>query len=138
MRAVKSKNTKPELLVRKMVWGLGYRGYRIHNPLLAGKPDIAFTARKKVIFVHGCFWHGHTCRKGLNRPVENARYWNEKIEKNILRDQKVIENLTSSGWSVLVLWECELRDRAIIQSRIQQFLGSISIRLIKNNNTVEL
>jgi DNA mismatch endonuclease (patch repair protein) len=127
MRAVKSKNTKPEILVRKMIWGLGYRGYNIHNASLAGKPDIAFTARKKAIFVNGCFWHGHSCRKGLNRPAVNANYWNEKIEKTMFRDKKNMENLIYAGWSVLILWECELRDSVTMQSKIQQFLGPISI-----------
>jgi len=120
MRSIKSKNTRPELLVRKALTKLGYR-YRLHKKGLPGKPDIVFIGRRKVIFVHGCFWHGHTnCRIARTPDID---YWREKITMNQKRDLKVINDLFSLGWEALILWECELGDMNTIQSKLEKFLG---------------
>lgn len=111
MRAIKSKNTKPEIIVRKLVFSMGYR-YRLHRKELPGTPDLVFPRQKKVIFVHGCFWHGHNCTKG-KLPKSNVDYWATKIHQNKLRDIDAAKRLTSSGWGVLVIWQCELKNNNI-------------------------
>lgn len=123
MSLVKGKNTKPELLVRKICFGLGFR-YRLHGSNLPGKPDLVFTKHKKVIFVHGCFWHGHTCRSGQNRPSQNSLYWKQKLDKNILRDKKNQKSLKSSSWRYLIVWQCEMKikDRERLIKKISSFL----------------
>lgn len=110
MRSVRSTDTQPELAVRRMVHALGYR-YRLYRKDLPGCPDVAFIGRRKVIFVHGCFWHGHICRRGARHPKTNAEYWKEKIARNVRRDVSNESLLTSSGWEVLTIWECELAYR---------------------------
>lgn len=121
MRAVKGKNTAPELLVRKLVFGLGYR-FRLHGSHLPGKPDIYFLKKKKVIFIHGCFWHGHMCKRGNRTPSNNKSYWTNKIEKNKVRDSKNLTLLLESGWSVLIIWECELKEIEPLLYKIDAFL----------------
>lgn len=123
MRRIRSKNTGPELAVRKLLRELGYSGYRIHRKDLPGKPDIAFIGRRKVIFVHGCFWHGHRCKEGERRPKSNAKYWSAKIGGNRLRDIAHAEKLEALGWSVLVLWECDLLDRTTLSAKIAAFMS---------------
>lgn len=108
MRAVRSTDTSPEILVRKWLYRNGY-GYRLHYKDLPGKPDIVFLGRKKLIFVHGCFWHGHNCPRGDRQPKTNAAYWKEKIKKNMARDCAHIRELNIRGWEVLTVWECETR-----------------------------
>lgn len=124
MRGVKPKNTKPELLVRRALHGLGYR-FRLHGVGLFGKPDIVFKARRKVIFVHGCFWHQHSSPdcKDFRRPTSNVAYWNEKLDRNVERDRRVEHDLIASGWEVLSVWECETRDPDLLRTRLTQFLG---------------
>lgn len=122
MRAVKSKDTKPELEVRSLLHRLGYR-YRIHRRDLPGTPDIVFAGRRKVMFVHGCFWHGHDCARGARVPVNNRNYWEAKIARNAARDAKHIATLESLGWQTLTLWECEIRD-ADLESRVATFLDT--------------
>ena len=124
MRAVRSKDTKPELEVRRLLFSLGYR-YRLHCKDLAGSPDLVFPGRRKVIFVHGCFWHGHDCPRGARKPATNAAYWEKKVGRNRVRDRSVLEALTASGWSVEVVWECELRlaNRSTLLIRLEKFLG---------------
>lgn len=107
MRAVRAKNTTPELTVRKILRELGFPGYRLHRRDLPGKPDISFLGRKKIIFVHGCFWHGHNCARGSRIPLTNQSYWLTKIEKNRSRDRKSIGELRSLGFDVMVIWECQ-------------------------------
>ena len=107
MRAVKSKDTKPELRLRKALHALGFR-YRLNVKDLPGKPDLVFPKHGAVIFVHGCFWHGHSCKRGRRKPKANADYWQEKIAKNRARDFKNNKALTSMGWRVLIVWECEM------------------------------
>lgn len=122
MRAVKSRDTKPELLVRRAAHALGYR-FRLHRKDLPGSPDLVFPSRKKVIFVHGCFWHGHDCARGARMPKTNAEYWQAKIARNVARDARVRAELESQNWRALVLWECELKDDHQARLRISAFLG---------------
>lgn len=105
MSRIKSKNTKPELILRKYLYGLGKR-YRLHYPL-PGKPDITFPSKKIAVFVNGCFWHGHGCKVD-HLPKSNTKFWTEKIIKNKERDFKVKNKLKKLGWKVIVVWECEL------------------------------
>ncbi|MGO8614701.1 very short patch repair endonuclease [Rhizobium leguminosarum] len=108
MQSVGSKNTGPELTIRRALFERGYR-YRLHRKDLPGSPDIVFPARKKAIFVHGCFWHGHSCPKG-RAPKSRADYWGPKIEANRLRDARNVRELAGLGWQALVVWQCELGD----------------------------
>ncbi|MBL4537825.1 MAG: DNA mismatch endonuclease Vsr [Oceanicaulis sp.] len=121
MRAVKGKDTKPEMIVRRMAHALGYR-YRLHRKDLPGKPDLVFAGRQKVIFVHGCFWHGHDCARGSRQPKTNAEYWRAKIARNISRDAANLQALDAQGWQALVLWECDLKDRDALAVRLRDFL----------------
>ncbi len=123
MRAVKSKNTKPELIVRRLIHAMGYR-YRLHRKDLPGTPDLVFPARRKVIFVHGCFWHGHDCRRGARAPKTNADYWREKIVRNQNRDAAARQALLDAGWAAHVIWECELKDPHASARSIKTFLES--------------
>jgi DNA mismatch endonuclease (patch repair protein) len=120
MSRIRGKNTRPELLVRRLVHGLGFR-YRLHRSDLAGTPDLAFIGRRKVIFVHGCFWHGHKCVG--REPKSNRDYWVAKITRNKTRDTDNEDLLRGLGWSVLTLWECELKDRAGLADRLKAFLA---------------
>lgn len=120
MQAVKSKDTKPELTVRRLLYGMGYR-YRLHRKGLPGRPDIVFVGRKKAIFVHGCFWHGHDCPKG-RLPKSRLDYWKPKLEQNINRDRTMVEHLETLGWHSLVIWQCELGDLDLLATRLRAFL----------------
>lgn len=121
MQAVKSKNTAPEMAVRRLVHGMGYR-FRLHRRDLPGKPDLVFPRLRKVLFVHGCFWHGHDCARGARAPKANADYWRAKITRNRLRDSANIEGLGGAGWEAAVIWECELKDLARVTRRLAGFL----------------
>src|SRR6185295_20317057 len=105
----RSKNTTPEIRVRKILRSLGYR-YRLHAAAVPGKPDVIFPRNHIAVFVHGCFWHGHTCDRGSRVPRNNRDYWIAKIARNKTRDRRVARQLRLQGWSVLSIWECELRD----------------------------
>lgn len=107
MRRIKGKHTKPELLVRSTIHKMGYR-YRLHCSDLPGKPDLVFPRRKKVIFVNGCFWHGHNCARGMQRPKTNIEFWMKKIEDNRKRDTLNLALLGAAGWIPLIVWECAL------------------------------
>ncbi|HUQ95984.1 MAG TPA: very short patch repair endonuclease [Bryobacteraceae bacterium] len=122
MSRVRGKHTRPEILVRRVVHRMGYR-YRLYGSDLPGKPDLVFPGRSKVIFVHGCFWHGHTCRRGRNRPAANISYWIPKLDRNMRRDRANKGRLRRLGWDVLVLWECELTNEERVQERLLSFLG---------------
>jgi DNA mismatch endonuclease (patch repair protein) len=122
MRSVRSRDTTPELIVRRATTALGYR-YRLHKAALPGKPDLVFASRRKVIFVHGCFWHGHDCKRGAREPKSNADYWRAKIQRNRERDANTIATLKAAGWQVLVVWECEAKDEALLKHGISGFLG---------------
>lgn len=121
MRAVKGRNTKPELIVRSALHRSGFR-FRLHRKDLPGNPDLVFPGRRKVIFVHGCFWHGHDCKRGARAPKHNAGYWRAKIERNRARDQRNQEALKAAGWKVGIVWECELGGSQWI-NRLKRFLG---------------
>ena len=121
MRAVKGRDTAPEMLVRRLAHSLGYR-YRLHRADLPGKPDLVFPARRKIIFVHGCFWHGHDCQRGSRAPKENAAYWRKKISTNKQRDHANIEKLTALAWRCLVIWECELKQPVLVGRALSRFL----------------
>lgn len=108
-------------MVRRLLTRMGYR-YRLHRADLPGKPDIAFVGRRKAIFVHGCFWHGHDCPRGARMPRANADYWRAKIARNRARDAETGEALARMGWLRLVVWECELRDPAALRRRLDGFL----------------
>ncbi len=123
MRAVKSRDTAPELAVRAVVRDLGYaRRYRLNGARLPGKPDLVFGAMRKAVFVHGCFWHGHDCKRGARQPKANADYWRAKIGRNITRDAASLKALKTDGWSALVIWECETRDDAAVSRKLARFL----------------
>lgn len=123
MRRIKSKDMKPELLVRKLVHSMGYR-YRLHRKDLPGKPDLVFGPRRKVIFVHGCFWHCHDDPECLDgrKPRSNTDYWNPKLARNKERDSQRIEALQKLGWDVLVIWECQCKSPCLSE-RLRSFLG---------------
>ena len=121
MRRIRSKNTIPEMIVRRIVYTLGYR-YRLHVKDLPGKPDLVFRSRKKAIFVHGCFWHQHrACREG-RVPGSRRSYWAVKLARNVERDREHLAALRRGGWKTLVLWECELGDKQGLVERIDGFL----------------
>ena len=125
MRAIRNKNTKPELIIRKSLFALGYR-YRIHPKHLPGKPDLSFPSKKKAIFVHGCFWHQHAAKTCPIRvvPSSNTQYWGPKLLRNAARDREHTAALRKLGWNVLVIWECELRrDEQKTLSKIERFLA---------------
>lgn len=109
--------------MRKRCRELGFAGYRIHRKELPGKPDIAWIGRRLAIFVHGCFWHGHDCAEGLRKPKSNRNYWLPKIERNQQRDVSNIAALSAMGWRVLVIWECEVNDRALLSGKLQRFIS---------------
>ncbi len=123
MRAIRSKDMKPELAVRRLVHGMGYR-YRLHRHGLPGRPDMVFASRRKVIFVHGCYWHQHSdpgC-KIARRPKSNLDYWLPKLDGNVVRDADNQVRLRELGWDSLVIWECEVRAGDGIEERIRNFL----------------
>ena len=109
MSRIRDRNTKPEIKLRKILWNRGYR-YRVHYKRLPGKPDIVFPGRKKVIFVHGCFWHRHSC-KDFKWPSTNKEFWRKKITDNVSRDSRNSEALLKKGWQYLVVWECEINNK---------------------------
>ncbi|MGO9095598.1 MAG: very short patch repair endonuclease [Bryobacteraceae bacterium] len=120
MQAVKSRDTAPEMVVRRLLHARGFR-YRLHRRDLPGCPDLVFSRRRKVVFVHGCFWHGHSCARGARMPKANADYWTAKIDRNRLRDAKTTARLLSEGWDVLIVWECEIAN-AGLSRRLIEFL----------------
>ena len=124
MQAVKSKNTGPELVVRRLLHSMGYR-FRLHRKDLLGSPDVVLPSRLTAIFVHGCFWHWHGCTKGLP-PKSNLEYWLPKLQQNVIRDETKVEQLRSLGWRVLVVWQCELKEIDNLATRLESFLENRS------------
>lgn len=120
MRAVGSRDTGPELTVRRLTHAMGYR-YRLHRRDLPGTPDLVFPARRKVIFVHGCFWHMHSCPRG-RVPKTRQDYWLPKLERNRERDAENAARLLEMGWKALVVWECEIADLDSVRARVAAFL----------------
>ncbi|MBI1404797.1 MAG: DNA mismatch endonuclease Vsr [Caulobacter sp.] len=122
MRRVKSRDTAPELKVRKALTTLGAR-YRLHRRDLPGKPDIVLPGRRLAIFVHGCFWHGHDCPRGSRVPKANRDYWLAKVARNRARDEASRAALETAGWRVETLWECQIRDQAALSGRLSALLA---------------
>lgn len=123
MRAVKASDTAPERAVRAAARAAGFaRRYRLGGRGLPGKPDLVFSALGKVVFVHGCFWHGHDCKRGARKPKDNAAYWSAKIGRNRTRDTAMLKQLRADGWTPLVVWECEARDAEKLAMRLKRFL----------------
>jgi DNA mismatch endonuclease, patch repair protein len=121
MSRIRSKNTSPELAVRRLVFGMGYR-YRLHGKQLPGKPDLVFAGRKKVIFVNGCFWHGHKGCRYARIPKTRIDFWKTKMRKNRARDRKNIALLEVNGWHVLTIWQCELKNIETLKSKLYEFI----------------
>jgi len=121
MRAVKGENTSTEMRVRKLVHSMGFR-YTLHVPSLPGKPDIVLPAHRKIIFVHGCFWHKHNCRRGRRLPATRQPYWIQKRQRNAARDREHIKALRRDGWKVLAIWECWAGDLDSLRCRLREFL----------------
>lgn len=124
MSAIRGRDTKPEIVVRSLVHGMGFR-YRLHRRDLPGKPDLVFPGLRKVIFVHGCFWHMHDCRYGRVTPATNAAFWSEKRGGNVERDRRHAAELKSAGWRSLVVWECETRESERLARRLRAFLKRV-------------
>lgn len=120
MSRVRNVDTKPEMIVRRCVHGMGYR-YRLHDKTLPGHPDLVFKGRKKIIFVNGCFWHQHNCNH-YRMPKSRRNFWEPKLKRNLERDRMVLDLLRDDGWGILVIWECEIRDTDVLRQRIRVFL----------------
>jgi DNA mismatch endonuclease, patch repair protein len=121
MARISGSNTKPEIIVRKIIFALGFR-YRLNVRKLPGAPDIVLSKYNKVVFVHGCFWHGHKGCKRSKRPTTNVAFWNNKIDQNIERDTNSLRELRRLGWKTLVIWECQTRKPKSVGQRIIKFL----------------
>jgi DNA mismatch endonuclease, patch repair protein len=122
MRAVKSHGTTPERALRKIARAIA-PGYRLNRAGLPGKPDIVYGKRRLAIFVHGCFWHGHDCKRGAREPRANNSYWRKKIAGNCARDERTLAALAAQGWRSLVIYECALKDRAWVERMLGAVLG---------------
>ncbi|TBN17033.1 DNA mismatch endonuclease Vsr [Agrobacterium cavarae] len=121
MSRIRGKDTKPELVVRRLLFADGFR-YRLHAADLPGRPDIVFRSRRKVIFVHGCFWHQHSGCRNANIPKTRTDFWITKLMSNVFRDQSVLHQLSEKGWSALVIWECETKDIDRLRVKLHEFL----------------
>lgn len=121
MARIRSRNTTPELSVRRLAHALGY-SYRLHARGLPGTPDLVFRSRRAVIFVHGCFWHRHSCSLAYS-PKSRREFWNKKFSDNVTRDKKAVRSLRRAGWKVLVVWECQSRRPEVLADRLKKFLG---------------
>jgi DNA mismatch endonuclease (patch repair protein) len=122
MARVHGVDTAPEMTVRRMVHAMGFR-YRLHAADLPGKPDLVFRRLGKIVFVHGCFWHGHSCRAGRNRPSSGQSYWIAKLDRNAARDRANVRKLRRAGWSVITVWECQLKKPERVAARLMRFLA---------------
>lgn len=122
MARIKGANTKPEIVVRKLLHGMGFR-FRLHDKGLPGKPDIVLPRHRRIVLVNGCFWHGHLDCKRAKLPASNVDFWQVKISSNIERDKRNIEALHNLGWRVLVVWACEMRDLTILTKKLKGFMS---------------
>lgn len=122
MRRVAQRHTRPELIVRSVIHRLGYR-FRLHRLDLPGTPDVVLSSRRKVVFVHGCFWHRHPGCRRASTPKTRVEFWMEKFENTLERDRRSQDSLEAAGWSVLTIWSCELSDTAALEQRLRKFLG---------------
>ena len=119
MRSVRSRDTGPELLVRKLLHGLGLR-FQLYEKFLPGRPDVVLPKHRVIVFVHGCFWHGHSCSKG-RLPKSKIRFWTDKIQRNQVRDAESVRRLRAQGWRVLTVWQCETRDADKLRSKLARY-----------------
>lgn len=124
MSKIKGKDTKPEKLVRSMLHRMGYR-FRLHVRDLPGSPDVVLPRHRKIVFVHGCFWHGHLGCQRAKLPETNRPFWEEKIGKNIKRDRAVLRELKRNGWKILVVWQCQMRDKNVLEKRLRRFMEKL-------------
>ncbi len=122
MQAIRGRDTLPELFVRRLVHRMGFR-FRLHRSDLPGRPDLTFPCRRKIVFVHGCFWHGHRNCRRARLPIKNASAWSSKIEANQARDRRVIKSLARLGWKSLVIWECETSNIKTLKNKLKRFLS---------------
>ena len=136
MSHIRSKNTKPEVALRKALFAKGFR-YRINEKRLTGKPDIVLPRYRTVVFVHGCFWHGHQGCRLSNMPKSNTDYWRNKIQRNIQRDNLEIETLNAEGWQVIVVWECEIKTKAGLSTTADRLERQIQQRDYASNQKKE-
>lgn len=136
MSNISAKNTKPEIILRKALFAKGYR-YRINYKKLPGKPDIVLSKHKTVIFVNGCFWHGHSQCKDAHLPKTNIEFWKNKIESNVERDKRNIQQLEELGWNVILIWECEIKKKNM-NSLITRIINSLSSRQPKSDMVIKL
>lgn len=123
MVAIKSRHTRPEIVVRSLIHRLGFR-FRLHSQKLVGKPDIVLPRHRKLILVNGCFWHGHGCKRGSVQPKTNSKYWSEKRHRNMERDRINYRFYEEEGWEILIIWECETKKIEGLVSTISKFLGA--------------
>lgn len=130
MAKVRGRDTAPELALRRLVTRMGVR-YRLHRKELPGKPDLVFISRRKVIFVHGCFWHSHSCKAGRTAPATNATFWRDKRRATVARDERNVMDLRQAGWDSLIVWQCELRHPTNVEDIVRRFLFSSGTRLPK-------
>ena len=131
MAAIHSSSTKPELKLRRALWSLGFR-YRINEKDLPGKPDIVLPKYRTVVFIHGCFWHGHKDCKYYTVPKTNTEFWTAKVTRNLQRDQEVWRQLEAKGWYVIIIWECELK-----KYRFEDTVNSVAAEIVRNGNTYQ-
>lgn len=122
MSRIRSRDTKPEMIVRRLLHAVGYR-FRVDHRALPGRPDLVFSKRRCVIFVHGCFWHQHRGCIDCSKPGSNQSYWRPKLIRNVLRDEKNLSQLNEMGWRTLTIWECETRNSEDVLARCVHFLG---------------
>lgn len=123
MSRISGKDTQPELVVRSTLHKMGHR-FRLHRDDLPGKPDITLPKHKKIIFVHGCFWHGHEGCLRSKRPSSNIKFWNEKLDKNLKRDQNNLRKIEELGWDALVVWACEVKNLKLLKKKLTSFLDN--------------
>lgn len=122
MGRIRGKDTKPEMVVRRIAHRLGFR-FRLHRRDLPGSPDLVFPGRRKVVFVHGCYWHRHPGCRLTYEPKSNVEFWTDKFAANVARDQKALQALHDLGWDTLVIWECDAKDSDLVASRLSAYLG---------------
>lgn len=135
MARIKSKDTRPELAVRRLVFAMGFR-YRLHRRDLPGTPDLVFVSRKKVIFVNGCFWHSHAGCRLATTPKSRLEYWLPKLTRNVERDRQSSDALQALGWSVLVVWECQIKKKDMLKDVLKEFLNDGLAVFVKKKNDV--
>lgn len=129
MRQVRDRNTAPERAIRGLLGRMGYGGYKLNQQEIPGKPDFVWPKKMLAVFVHGCFWHGHNCVRGARMPKSNRTYWRTKIDRNRKRDTRNRAALRASGWRVLTIWECELKDRRKVSARLGRFFIRKAVRV---------